>query len=185
MKKFIKISLAAALASASMPTVAAEPTYEIDKVHADSSLKFLDIWSVPKFVRPRLSPDGKLIATGTVNEDGQATLHVVDRKTMKVIYSEAFTGGISVGSISWHDNDRLIINPTGRSKLAEGRMGYGSYFLNIRTRDLRPIWLGETADLHSGGGEGGSLGQRIDDDNYYMTIFPSGSNEAEMPYNYL
>jgi dipeptidyl aminopeptidase/acylaminoacyl peptidase len=186
MKKFIKISLAAtALASVSIPAMAAEPTYPIDQVHADSPLKFLDMWKLPQFVSPKLSPDGKHIATGTVNDKGQASLHIVERKTMKVIHSESFTGGISVGSISWHDKDRLIINPTARSKLAEGKMGYGSYFLNIKTKDLRPIWQGETADVHSGGGEGGSIVQRIDDDNYYMVLYPSGSNEAEMPYNYL
>ena len=184
MKKLIKSGVvAASLASVAIPAAAADTVYPIDQVHADSALKFLDMWKVAKFVRPRLSPDGKYIATGTVTDEGQATLHIVDRKTMKVIHSESFSGGISAGSVSWHDNDRLIINPTGRSKLFEGAMGYGSYFLNIKTKDLRPIWLGETADY--GGGEGGSIVQRIDDDNYYLVIYPSGSNEAEMPFNYL
>lgn len=184
MKKLMFSSLvAASLASVAIPALAAEPVYPIDQVHPDSPLKFLDMWKTRKFISPRLSPDGKYIATGTVNENGQATLHIVDRQTMQVIHSESFTGGISAGSVSWHDNDRLIINPTARSKLFEGAMGYGSYFLNIKTKDLRPIWLGETADY--GGGEGASIFQRIDDDNYYLVVYPSGSNEAEMPFNYL
>jgi len=186
MSKLIKFCLvAASVAAASVPAVAEEATYQIDKTHADSPLKYLDLWAIPQFMSPRLSPDGKYIATGTVNEEGQATLHIVDRKTMKVIHTESFTGGISAGSVSWHDKDRLIISPTGKSKLFEGKMGYGSYFLNIKTKDLRPIWQGETADVHSGGGEGGSIVKRIDDDNYYMVMYPSGSNEAEMPFNYL
>ena len=89
------------------------------------------------------------------------TLHIVDRKTMKIIHSETFNGNVSVGSFDWHDNDHLVINPTGKSKLFEGAMGYGSYFLNIKTKVIEPFWRGETADY--GGGEGGSIIRRIGD----------------------
>lgn len=185
MKTLIKFGVTTAcLAAVSMPALAADTmVYEIDRVHADSPLKFLDVWSRPKFSGLKISPDGKYFASSSVTEDGRNILAIIERTTMTVIYSEAFSGDIGVGSFEWHDRDRLIINPTGRSALFEGAMGYGSFFLNIKTKDLRPVWLGQTGDY--GGGEGGSILSRIDDSNYYMVIYPSGSNEAEMPFNYL
>jgi len=194
MSKLIKFSLvAASLAAAPVPAVAEkaillpiddEAVYQIDKVHADSPLKFLEVWSRPKFGNLTISPDGKHFAAAGVLEDGRAVLAVIDRKTMAVVHSESFTGEISVGSFRWHDKDNLLISPTGTTKLYEGRQGYGTFLLNIKNKDLRPVWSGETADY--GGGEGGSIVDRIgDSDEYYMTIFPSGSNEAEMPFNYL
>jgi dipeptidyl aminopeptidase/acylaminoacyl peptidase len=194
MNKLIKYSLlAACLASASTPVTAAKPillpiedetaVYQIDKVHADSPLKFLDVWSRPRFQGIRISPDGNLFAASSVDEkDGRAILAIIDRKTMSVIHTEAFTGGVSVGSYKWHDNDRLIISPTGKSKLFEGRSGYGSFLLNIKTKVLRPVWSGETADY--GGGEGASIIE-VGENNYYLSVYPSGSNEAEFPFNYL
>jgi acylaminoacyl-peptidase len=185
MTKLIKFSLAAAgMAALSVPAAADTPAYPIDQVHADSPLKFLDMWALPQFARITISPDGKYFAGGVVLDDQRAVLHIIDRKTMKVVHSESFNGGISAGSFRWHDKDHLIIMPTGRSKLFEGRQGYGAFILNIRTRDLRPMWSGDKADY--GGSEGGSLVERIGNSNdYYMVIYPSGSNEAEMPFNYL
>lgn len=184
MKKLIKFSLlAASLSAVSIPATAEQEVYPIDKIHSDSALKFLDVWSRAKFANLRISPDGKYFAGSALTEDGRGVLVIIDRKTMSVVHSESFTGEISIGSFHWHDKDSLIINPTGKSKLFEGEMGYGVYLLNIKTKILRPIWTGETADY--GGGEGGSIVGKIDDENYYLSIFPSGSNEAEMPFNYL
>ena len=56
--------------------------------------------------------------------------------------------------------------------------------LNLKTKNIRPVWTGDgTADY--GGSEGGQIGDRIDDEHYWLTVGPSGSTYSEIPYVYL
>jgi dipeptidyl aminopeptidase/acylaminoacyl peptidase len=153
--------------------------------HADSPLKLTQIWGRAEYSSLRISPDGKYLVGTAALPNNKAILHVIDRKTMTVIHSETFTGEFSVGSVEWHDNDTLLVTPTARSPLSDGSSPMGSFLLNIKTKDLRPLWMGETADLHSGGGEGGGIIGKIDAENYWMTMTPSGTSNAEFPYSYL
>ena len=107
-------------------------------------------------------------------------LHILDRRTMSVVHSEVYDGPLGVGDVSWHDNEHLLITATYKSELAEGRGGAGLFLLNIRTKNIKPVWTGDgTADY--GGSEGGSLGGKIDDEHYWLTVGPSGSSYSEIP----
>jgi dipeptidyl aminopeptidase/acylaminoacyl peptidase len=180
-KRLAYAGLFAAILAAACAT-AAEPAaeYQIDRTHADSPLRFLDMWKLPKFRSLRISPDGKHFAGAGVTEDGRSILHIIDRKTMTVIHSENFTGDVSVDGIDWNDRKHLLITPTHKSPLGEGRYPLGSFLLNIETKQLQPVYAEDSPDYR--GGEGGSLLERIDDENMYLVTMPSGSNEAEIPY---
>jgi acylaminoacyl-peptidase len=152
--------------------------------HADSPLKLTQILSRPKYAGLQISPDGKYFAATAVADDGKGSLHILDRKTMKVVHTESYDGPLGVGDVSWHDNDHLLITATYKSELSEGRGAAGLFLLDMRTKAIRPVWTG-TGSADYGGAEGGSLGDRIDDEHYWFIVGPSGSTYSELPYVYL
>jgi dipeptidyl aminopeptidase/acylaminoacyl peptidase len=189
-KKMRKLFSLAAVASAiavspvsSAMAADTQPAALEPGTHADSPLKLTEIWARSQFTGLRISPDGKYFAGTAAIENNKSILHIIDRKTMTVIHSENFTGEFSVGSVEWFDNENLLVNPSVKSELAEGRGSAGSFLLNIKTKDLRPLWDGVTADY--GGGEGGGILGKIDAENYWMILDPSGSTYSEFPFVYL
>jgi hypothetical protein len=179
MKFCCVLLLAAGAALAPAPVAWAE-----SGSHADSPLKLTDIIARPKYAGLKISPDGKYFAAVAVTEDGRSMLHILDRRTLSVVHSEVYDGPLGVGDVNWHDNENLLIDATYESELAEGRGGAGLFLLNIRTRNIKPVWTGDgTADY--GGSEGGSIGDRIDDGHYWLIVGPSGSSYSEIPYLYL
>ncbi len=147
-------------------------------------LELTDIIARPKYLELKISPDGRYFAGTAVTDEGRAVLHILDRRTMSVVHTEAYEGPLGVGEISWHDDDHLLINSTYKSELAEGRGSAGLFLLDIRTKDIRRVWSGDgTSDY--GGFEGAEVGRRIDDSHYWLTVGPSGSTYSEFPFVYL
>jgi dipeptidyl aminopeptidase/acylaminoacyl peptidase len=179
MKIFCVLLLAAGAALAPAPATWAE-----SGSHADSPLKLTQIISRPKYAGLTISPDGKYFAGTALSGDGKGVLHILDRRTMSVVHSEIYDGPLGVGGVSWHDNEHVLIDATYKSELSEGRGGAGTFLLNLRTKNIKPIWTGDgTADY--GGSEGAMIGERIDDEHYWLTVGPSGSTYSELPYVYL
>ncbi len=172
--RLIVTALAASLAvSTAMAAPPARPPLELT-----------DIIARPKYLELKISPDGRYFAGTAVTDEGRAVLHILDRRTLSVVHTEAYEGPLGVGEISWHDNHHLLINSTYKSELAEGRGSAGLFLLDIRTKDIRRVWSGDgTADY--GGFEGAEVGRRIDDSHYWLTVGPSGSTYSEFPFVYL
>jgi acylaminoacyl-peptidase len=171
------LGLATALAPCALP--AAESGQR-----AASPLALTDIIARPKVVDLKLSPNGKLLAGTAVTSEGRTLLHVLDRATLAVVHTEAYSGPLGVGAFDWHDDDHLLITSTWKSELAEGRGSAGIFLLNILTKDVRQVW-GGGGSTDYGGFEGGELGARIDDEHYWLTVGPSGSTYSEFPFFYL
>lgn len=150
----------------------------------DSPLKLTDIYSNPKFRDLEISPDGNHFAGIAVADDGRTMLHVLERKTMSIVHTEAYSGSLGIGGIEWHDKDHLLVTSTYKSEVQEGFGSMGVFLLDIRSGDIRRIWGGEgTSDY--GGYEGAQIGGRIDDQHYWLTVGPSGSTYSEVPFVYL
>ena len=179
MKLFCILALVAGAAVAPAAT-----KWPYPGLQTESPLKLLEIIARPKYLGLKISPDGKYFAGIAQTEDGKAMLHILDRQTMAVVHSEVYGGPLGVGGVNWQDKDNLLIDATWKSELAEGQGGAGLFMFNLKTKTIRPVWSGEgTADY--GGFEGASIGERIDDQHYWLTVGPSGSSYSEIPFVYL
>lgn len=172
------------LSFATVVSVQAESeVFPIDKVHADSPFKFLEIWSPSNFQDLIISPDGKHFAGVEYITGYGSVLHLINRADMKVFHTEKYEGDVTINSVTWYDNDQLMFVPARKSLLSEGRGGYGLFLLNIHTKAIKPLYGGDTTDY--GGWEGVSLGEKIDHDNFYLYVQPSGASPSKIPFMYL
>ncbi|GAB2513866.1 alpha/beta hydrolase family protein [Microbulbifer agarilyticus] len=148
---------------------------------ADYPVPYEDLFRPSPYTNIRISPDGKHFAAGKVRDDGLVDGLIIERKTMDVKSILQLKGAVGVSGIRWANDERVLFSFSSKSATSEGAGSGGIAGMNIDGSRKDIIWQG-THDY--GGGEGGSLAGRIDDEHYRVMVFPSGTS-TKFPHLYV
>lgn len=146
-------------------------------------MEFDDFFRGLEYSNLRLSPDGKHFLAGKAEANGELHAFIFERRTGKLVSDMKFAGKVGIQSVSWVNNERVLINVGYDSPISEGFGSTGRVAaMNIDGTRKDMIWQGKTSQY--GGIEGGSLLRKLDAEHYLLMINPSGSGMSKFPYFY-
>ena len=108
---------------------------------------------LPQFTQIRISPDGKYFAAIAPNEEGKKSVAIIDREKKAIINKIEFRANQEANSVTWANNERVLIQIIEASGSLSPPNGTGELFaVNFDGTKKKQIWGYRTGNQKSNEG---------------------------------